>query len=322
MLSSISIIIPTLGDCISLMRLLNSIQVQQLSKNQYEVLVIVNGLTDKALIDKLESLNSLYTDILKVYFIAIRGVNYARNFGLKQAKFPILLFLDDDCTLPNPNFFQEHIRQHVQNNQIFAIGGGYLLSKNAKYFDEIYNYLQMKWFVSGFINPEVSNKTHHLLGGNFSIKIELAKALKITFDDSILYGGSEYDFFQKADSAGLEILSNELDVIHYTHESFTSLTRKIFKQGRGKAQIDAKFLPYQYTETTKSIELLSIKDMVIRHYFNYVFWTGYYCYQKKYLFIILHISKEILQKINYYRYYILNKITKQLNNKKDKGDRF
>ena len=325
MICSISVIIPTLGNIENLNRLMKSTVSQHINQNNYEVLIVVNGLIEKKDVAALDKWSMLYSEILKVYFISEKGVNIARNFGLSRAKFSVALFLDDDCELSNPHFLEEHIRLHSLHEQIFAIGGAYLLPASAKYFDQIYNYIQIKWFISGVQDTQLSSKTQYLLGGNFSIKLETVKDRKLKFDENILYGGSEYEFFRKANIIGLKMLTNGLDVIHHTQESLLSLTRKIFKQGRGKAYIDGKYkIVSQDFVKEKKISNRSggVVDRTVRLYFNYIFWMGYYFYQKKYFRIFYHIVKHWSGSLNMLRFEILSKISQQISSKKEKGDRF
>lgn len=325
MICNISVIIPTLGNIENLNRLMQSIVSQHINQNNYEVIIVVNGLIEKKDVAALDKWSSSYSEILKIYFISEKGVNIARNFGLSRAKFSVALFLDDDCELSNPCFLEEHIHLHSLHEKIFATGGTYLLPDHAKFFDQIYNYIQIKWFVSGIEDAQLSTKTQYLLGGNFSIKLEAAKDRKLKFDENILYGGSEYEFFRKANIIGLKMLTNELDVIHHTQESLLSLTRKIFKQGRGKAYIDGKYqiVSQDFIKEKKiSNSSSSIVDRAVRLYFNYIFWMGYYFHQKKYFRIFYHIVKHWSGSLNMWRFEFLSKISQQISSKKEKGDRF
>lgn len=325
MIYNISIIIPTLGNIENLERLMKSIVSQYIDQNNYEVLIIVNGMSEKQERNNLNKWSEKYSENLKVYFTSEKGVNFARNFGLNRAKFSVALFLDDDCELSNFYFLEEHIRLHKLHSQIFATGGTYLLPACAKYFDEVYNHLQMKWFVAGLKDAELGLKTHYLLGGNFSVKLDAVKNNKLKFDEKILYGGSEYEFFKRANSLGLEMLINELDVIHHTQETLLSLTRKIFKQGQGKAYIDGIYQTAEQGYAKEKKISNSAEDPVhsaARLYFNYVFWIGYYFFQRKYFRIFYHIAKHWLDSLNRLRFEVLNKISQQISNKKEKGDRF
>ena len=180
----------------------------------------------------------------------------------------------------------------------------------------------MRWFFSGVVQNGLKRTNYHLLGGNFSIKIESLKAKNLSFDEAIVYGGSEYEFFRKAEMAGFEMLMIDLDVIHYTHESWLSLSRKIFKQGQGKALIDNKYGADRQIGSKINVSGERISDRLTSLFYNYVFWTGYYFYQGKYFEIILHIARNIGSSLNARRFDFLKKISNEISKKKEKGDRF
>lgn len=319
MIHNISVVIPSLGNLKNLDRLIKSIAAQNLPKNRFEVLLIING---PCIEREIKLWSEAFSEFLVVCFIPEKGVNRARNYGLQRVRYPIALFLDDDCELPNPFFLSEHLRKHWQHQESFAIGGGYLLPDHSKYFDGAYNTLQMRWFFSGVEQNGLKRTNHHLLGGNVSIKIEGLKAQNLSFDEAVAYGGSEYEFFKKAEMAGLEMLMIDLDVIHHTHESWLSLSRKIFKQGQGKAHIDKKYEAVRQIESKINYSGEHFADRLTSLFYNYVFWTGYYFFQGKYFKIIAHLARNIGSSLNARRFEFLKKISNEISKKKEKGDRF
>ncbi len=318
-MSRISIVIPTLGNIFNLQRLLKSIARQNTDYSQIEILVVVNGIADSRRIVVHESLAGLIPGGLQIHFIEKTGVNYARNHGFNLARSPLIMFLDDDCELPEPDFLQRHIELHQKHPQVFATGGGYLLPQEARPLDELYNWLQMNWYVSGIYSEDNHEWSLFLLGGNFSIKSEMARQADLSFDEKIVYGGSESDFFEKACLKGLAIMPNDVDVVHHTRESLSGLTRKIYRQGQGKARMENR---YKTTRQTGGSQSAVRPNAVLCAYFNYVFWTGYYVFNKKYLRIFVHILKDAVSAINVFRYKVLTDVSDQLQNKKEKGDRF
>lgn len=311
-LPAISVIVPTLGDFEKLQRLLVSAQKQKFfsASDFFEILVVVNGV--KA--GTLQKIDLLSEEFLKVIKVEEKGVNKARNAGLREARASILLFLDDDCEIQDPYFLARHIRFHAEHPAVFATGGGYQLPADCGRFDVFYNSIQMRWFFSGLVQPGQNQKACYLLGGNFSIKAHVALEQKLLFDERIKYGGSESEFFRKAGLLGLELRANSFEVLHHTHETVISLSRKLYKQGRGKALIDEKYPDTTFgaiAETDAGPQL-----------FNYVFWWGYYSYRQEYLRIIPHLFKDVFGLLNVTRFRLLSGISKRLAEKKEKGDRF
>lgn len=317
----ISIIVPTLGDQEKLKRLLTSIQKQKFSgpPEIFEVIVVVNGAKSQLADADFQKLSTLFGPILKFQFLNQKGVNVARNAGLRQAQAAIVLFLDDDCELHEPYFLSRHISFHHEHPAVFATGGGYQTPLGTGRFDEVYNRIQMHWFASGLDFPGQNESTRYLLGGNFSIKARIAETQKLIFDEQIIYGGSESEFFKKAGLLKLELRANSFDVLHHTRENVFSLTRKLYKQGRGKALVDEK-----YPETAPAVEngQACATDNWLRLVFIYAFWCGYYFYRTEYFRIFPHVIKDGFTALNVARFRLLSGISKRIAEKKEKGDRF
>lgn len=307
----LSVIIPSTGNIDSLKKLFLSVGIQDLVVAEFEILLILNGMSE---INFLEIKKALFTNAFPVKFIFItqKGANIARNTGIKSAAFPILLFLDDDCSLLDRGFFSAHLKLHSQKPELFAVGGGYLAADDSRFFDRLYNYLQMKWFVLG----SISGTTRFLLGGNFSAKAEVLESTGLQFDNAIAYGGSEYEFFVRACDINLKMETCIFDVIHRTHENVLSLTKKIHKQGRGGAIIELKY-PGRSSVGAKSITdpQQSLVANLFFVYFNYVFWAGYYSHMKTRHKLIGRLGSDLLNAVNYYRYKLLGRITREISDK-------
>lgn len=318
---AISIIIPTLGDPEKLERLLASIQKQKFSGTAeiFEVIIVVNGAKATESGAEFQKMASSSGEFLKFIFVTEKGVNLARNTGLLQTQATTVLFLDDDCELHEPYFLARHITFHKEHADVFATGGGYQLPVGTGRFDEVYNAIQMRWFVSGWLQPGQNENTRHLLGGNFSIKALIAEDRRLFFDEQIKYGGSEAEFFKKAGLLGLQLRANSFDVLHHTRETLFSLSRKLYKQGRGKALVDEKYPEAVVAaEAGQEFNCNGLLNLV----FNYVFWCGYYFYQQNYFRILPHILKDGIGALNAARFRVLGGLSRRLAEKKEKGDRF
>lgn len=312
----LSIIVPSLGDVEKLTSLFLSLTQQKIKREKFEILVIFNGPRFSSIPQNLLSLrDSFLADLdIEYYSLHEKGANRGRNEGIRHAKSEVLLFLDDDCLLQQSFFLQQHIEFHKENAEVFSYGGGYVLNDSATFFEKIYNVLQMRWFISGRIGGEMSRQTQYLLGGNFSVKKSLMTAKEILFDESIVYGGTEHEFFKKANQIGLKMQSNDLDVIHVAGVHFIDLNRKILKQGRGKAIIDSKFSSVNSENSAEyRADSLIVRAFLI--YFNYVFWFGYYAYSRQYFSFIKKLISDFLGKLNFFRFRLVEQ-----NNKKIDGE--
>src|SRR3989344_5752786 len=89
----ISVIIPAFNEEKLLGECLESLQKQTLAKDEYEVIVIDNGSTDKT------SAIAKSMGVSVYYYIKERGPGAARAFGVTKAKGSILAFTDADTTV-------------------------------------------------------------------------------------------------------------------------------------------------------------------------------------------------------------------------------
>lgn len=319
----LSVVIPSLGQLDNLKKIVNSIKAQEIPKDQLEVLIVINGHLDSRNVAQIKQWASAEVSYLKIFFLSTKVVNLARNHGLKNAKSDVVIFFDDDCVIENKQFLLKHLQFHQSHPEVFAYGGGYTLSHKPAFWDRIYNYLQMKWLYSGIIDDASSLVvTRVLLGGNFSIKLKLAVAQELEFDEFIIYGGSEFEFFKQARIKNLTLVLNSLNVYHNTSENLFSVTRKLYKQGRGKAHIDLKHGPSDLNSIEAVQNSLPFLQGMAMLYFNYVFWSGYYVFNGNIFKLIPHVLNDLIGSFNKSRYKVISKISRQLKTKKDQGDRF
>lgn len=312
--TGISIVVPTLGEPINLQKLLNSIGLQKIELITVDVILVVNGLS----LEKFELLKEQIACRISFQVTwlhsEIANVNKARNLGLGVAKHNVVYFLDDDCELINTSTLAFHMSEHAKDVGLFALGGGYSLSVQSSYWDELYNSIQMSWLLSGKQGP--SNQTQHLLGGNFSLKKEYLRIKELKFDERISYGGSEHQLFVQAVKKQLPIQLCNIDVRHNTNESFKKICHKIFKQGRGKAIIEEKYnfqsehnnsAKLTFLSTMSDLKIATFKDSLLKKIFNYIFWYGYYKQNKVPLFLFVKIFKDFINYLNYLRFKIIDK---------------
>jgi GT2 family glycosyltransferase len=114
----LSVITPTYNRRQSLLATLRALKSQSFLANQFEVLVIADGCTDGSA-EACRALETPYT--LRVIEQKNAGPATARNVGCRQARAPLLVFLDDDV-IPDPDFLAAHWRIHQQAPGQVVIG--------------------------------------------------------------------------------------------------------------------------------------------------------------------------------------------------------
>jgi len=93
---TISIIIPTCASGKYLWECLDSLEKQSLDKGEYEVIVVLNGEKPHRR-DELETKSKRQFQMnIRWFYSERKGVSYARNLGLDEAKGAYITFIDDD----------------------------------------------------------------------------------------------------------------------------------------------------------------------------------------------------------------------------------
>ncbi len=313
---AVSVIIPTLGHVENLKRLLSSVDRQTTDFSEVEVLVIANGQTTEEFERLKSNLAQKHGYALSFYHLKERGVSAARNFGLEKAQGVLLYFLDDDCELHLRNTLGYHIEQHQRHPEMLALGGGYLLPAQAGFFDEIYNHIQMSWFVKGQSENDGQLKaSQYLLGGNFSAKRQMLNQHQIRFNDAIAYGGSESALFKQAAALGLPMRTCPVEVTHHTEETAASIRRKVYKQGRGQSLINQRYAAAQTAAPADSQKPHS-HDPEARFklwllFYNYVFWWGYFSAEGKPLKIFSLMFSNLKDKFNGWRFAVVDRLNQK-----------
>lgn len=101
----ISIIIPTYRPDYYLFESLAKLSKQTLSKNEFEVLIVLNGDKEPFFI-KLKSYLRELTFNCRLIYTSMKGVSNARNIGIEESLGDYIVFLDDDDLLSD-NFLEE-----------------------------------------------------------------------------------------------------------------------------------------------------------------------------------------------------------------------
>ncbi len=236
----ISIVIPTLSRPYQVLKLLQSIFSQR-DAPQFEILVVSN-LEDQKLLN-LVTLLSLQQKadsskfLLKLFVVGVLGVNRARNLGIEVAAGNILLFIDDDCVMDDPDYLAKLIRAHKKYPQTAAIGGRYTLASSSGFLAEAYHFTAENWLNQSRLETGYS---FHLLGGNTSYKSSYLNGniSKIRFNEDIEFGGSETELhFRLAELGYKMFLSENLPLRHECRVSLRDLIYKGFKQGKTSARL-------------------------------------------------------------------------------------
>jgi GT2 family glycosyltransferase len=252
----ISIVIPTVKNAPGLLRLLSSLSLLK-GIETCEVLVVQNPPETRPPL-------KFSSSCFNVRFLnSDRGANLARNCGIKQASGKYIFFFDDDCCIEDPDLLDRHLSAHKENPWAFAVGGFYK-NLNPSPVAKAYEKIQNNWLKKNRLDTQGECST--LLGGHMSLKRIENMPL---FDESIIYGGTETEFFFRLRHRGFRFLLINSFVGHDPKISMSSLKRKARAQGATHARLQNEGLfieaPWTLKPYRKSkYELVFEKNFAIR----------------------------------------------------------
>nr|MCC5641306.1 glycosyltransferase [Nostoc sp. CHAB 5844] len=116
-MTSLSLIIPSLGRNTELLNLINDLSYQNFS--DFEVLIINQG-------KKLDLLSNIDTKSvpfkIRFFYLKVPNASIARNIGALKASSNLLLLLDDDVRIADPGFLHKHVEAFVRSGQVGVYG--------------------------------------------------------------------------------------------------------------------------------------------------------------------------------------------------------
>lgn len=227
-----SIVIPTFNNPNGVETLLKSLANLN-SIEQAEILIVENP-AKGILLKTVEKFPELQIRLL----YSGRGVNKARNRGMLNARAPLIFFLDDDCWISDPQFLIKHEQFHAARPDIFAVGGYYRNANSSSLLAKAYSQIQEEWLKANC--KALTGDCTTLLGGHFSIKS--AKNLPF-FDESIIYGGAETEYFYRISQAGYRFCLSDVFVEHNPHLTLFSFIKKARLQGRTYRRLQRTYQP-------------------------------------------------------------------------------
>jgi cellulose synthase/poly-beta-1,6-N-acetylglucosamine synthase-like glycosyltransferase len=227
---SVTVVVPVQNRELTIQPLLDSLQKLDYDRNKVEVIVVDGNSTDKT------------QEIVKKYPVKLvvekrKGLNLARNTGIKCSKGEIVAFTDSDCIVP-PNWITK-IVENFKDSKVSCVGG----SAKALDSDFISQYADnsivrlMPFFTKREELEKVKPFFRHPAGCNMAFRRKVAEEVGY-FDENIQYGFDEVEFADRICRAGYKmVLDPDVLVWHKHRSSFREFLKQNFQYGKGSGLV-------------------------------------------------------------------------------------
>jgi len=214
----------TIGD------LLDSLMKVEYDRDKLEIILADGGSTDKT------------REIIQSYPVKLivekrKGLNVARNTGVRNSSGEIIIFTDSDCVVP-----KDWIRQIVKNfkdKEIGCVGGSvsrYEEDFLSRYADESVMPV-LRRFRRRRVLKSVEPPMKYPAGCNMAFRRDVFNKVG-KFDEGIHYGFDEVEFVDRVCKAGYKmVLDPEALVKHKHRTELKKLLKQTFSYGRGGALV-------------------------------------------------------------------------------------
>lgn len=223
---TISIVVPVRNSARTIRDLLDSLMRLEYDREKLEVIFVDGNSTDGT------------RKIVDEYPVLLvdeegRGLNAARNTGIKWSGGEIIAYTDGDCIVP-PDWARA-IAKNFRDSSVSFVGGpvqgydkhGFL----STYMDE--TYFQVKPGVHWRMEATDISLLQFPAGCNMAFRRHALEKINF-FDERIEYGFDDLDPVEKLGSKGFRIvLDPEVKVLHQHRTSLGGLLRQHFNYGRG-----------------------------------------------------------------------------------------
>jgi len=297
---NLSIIIPVYNQEKIITKTLDSLINQSLPQNEYEIIIIDDGSTDKTLetSKSFKKKIKIKTSILKT--INKHGKGVARNLGIKKAHNEIIVLLDGDI-IASKNLLAEHLEWHQKfSKENFTMVGHIAWAPQLKMTPFMY------WLEHGGGQLDFDSLKHnqeidykHFYTGNASFKRSFLLK-NVLFDED--FGREMYEDLELAyrlQKKGLKVFYNKnAKAYHYHQTGIEKYSQRMIGVGRAARilfekhpELKDKVAPSKFTFRTILNQIFLPIYFLIGKIFKTIRWMGYY-YNAKFFKIYMKGYRE------------------------------
>ena len=227
---SVTVIVPVRNGEKTIKPLLDSLQKLDYKNDKVEVIIVDGNSSD------------MTQDIVKKYPVKLvvekrKGLNVARNTGIKKGNGEIVAFTDSDCIVPS-NWITK-IVENFKNPQVSCVGG----SAKALNSDFVSQYADnsivrlMPFFTKREELDRVKPFFRHPAGCNMAYRRKVAQEIGY-FDENIQYGFDEVEFADRVCKAGYKMVLDPNVLVWHKHRStLGEFLKQNFQYGRGSGLV-------------------------------------------------------------------------------------
>jgi cellulose synthase/poly-beta-1,6-N-acetylglucosamine synthase-like glycosyltransferase len=222
----VTVIVPVRNGEPTIEPLLESLQRLDYDRKKVEVIVVDGNSTDKT------------RDIVKKYPVKLvverkKGLNTARNTGIRNSNGEIIAFTDCDCVVPS-NWITK-IVENFKDSQVSCVGGsakGVCIDFISEYADNSIVPL-MPFFEKREELNMVKPFLRHPAGCNMAFRRKVTEEVGC-FDENIQYGFDEVEFTERVCRAGYKMVLDPNVLVWHKHRStLKEFLKQNFRYGRG-----------------------------------------------------------------------------------------
>jgi len=225
-LPSISVVVPTMNKRGTLEILLKSLMELDYDRKKIEV-ILVDG--DKS--GKTEKIVSGYP--FRIVKDEGKGLNKARNLGLKNSTHDVVAFTDDDCIVPRN--WATKIAESFSDPSVGFVGGRVVGYSNEEFLSA-YAEETVVAAMPRFKQKIVIGRLHRSqlpAGCNMAFRRAVLEKINL-LDERITYGFDDIEPAERIANAGFKIILNPEVVVFHKHRiGLKEFLKQNFRYGRG-----------------------------------------------------------------------------------------